>query len=52
MSILLGVEKLLDLIAPQLLVRRRLRLTVHRAAFLSTDGNANRVLVSAQESVA
>jgi hypothetical protein len=41
MSILLGVlEKLLDLIAPELLLRRRLRFTVHRAAFLSTGRQA------------
>ena len=41
MEILGGVlEKLVDLIAPELLVRRRLRFTVHRAAFVTTGREA------------
>jgi hypothetical protein len=34
------LEKLIDLIAPELLVRRRLRFTVHRAAFIPTGRQA------------
>jgi hypothetical protein len=34
------LEKLVDLIAPELLVRRRLRFTVHRAAFLRSGRQA------------
>lgn len=41
MGILLSVlEKLIDLVAPQILVRRRLRFTVHRAAFLPNGRQA------------
>jgi hypothetical protein len=41
MSILLqAVEKVVDLIAPALLVRRRLRFTAHKAVFLCTGREA------------
>jgi hypothetical protein len=41
MSFLLSaIDKIIDLIAPELLVRRRLRFTVHRAAFLNTGREA------------
>ena len=41
MTVLWGIlEKLVDLIAPQLLVRRRLRFTVHRSAFLPSGKQA------------
>jgi hypothetical protein len=35
-----AIEKILDLVGPELLVRRRLRFTVHRAAFLNTGREA------------
>jgi len=41
MSILISViEKLIDVVAPQLLVRRRVRFTVHRAAFSNSGREA------------
>jgi hypothetical protein len=41
MAILWSVlEKILDVIAPEFLVRRRLRFTVHKATFLSTGRQA------------
>ena len=40
MSVTDAIFKLIDLIAPQLLTRRRLRFTAHRAAFLTTGRQA------------